>query len=100
MVVVPILAFPEEEGGLVLDTDDRTLGVVLSQDQGGVEQVLAYGSRTLSKPEKNYCVTRRELLAIVFGLRKFRHYLVGWPVLVRTDHTSLKWLLEFRTQKG
>ena len=75
LVEAPILAFPQEVGGLVLDTDasNTGLGAVLSQEQGGLERVLAYGSRTLSKPEKNYCVTRRELVAIVFGLRKFRH---------------------------
>ena len=102
LVEAPILAFPQEEGGLVLDTDasDTGLGAVLSQEQDGMERVLAYGSRTLSKPEKNYCVTRRELLAIVFGLRKFRHYLVGRPVLVRTDHASLRWLLEFKEPEG
>ena len=98
----PILAFPHEQGRLVLDTDasDTGLGVVLAQEQGGTERVLAYGSRTLNKPERNYCVTRRELLAIVFGLRKFRHYLVGRPVLVRTDHASLRWLLDFKEPEG
>ena len=98
----PILAFPHAEGQLILDTDasNTGLGVVLAQEQAGQERVLAYGSRTLSKPERNYCVTRRELLAIVFGLRKFRHYLIGRPVRVRTDHSSLRWLLDFKEPEG
>ena len=102
LISAPILAFPHAEGNLVLDTDasDTGLGAVLSQEQGGQERVLAYGSRTLSKAERNYCVTRRELLAIVFSLRKFRHYLLGRPVRVRTDHASLRWLLEFKEPEG
>jgi hypothetical protein len=102
LTAAPVLAFPHAEGQLVLDTDasDTGLGVVLAQDQGEGERVLAYGSRALNKPERNYCVTRRELLAIVFGLRKFRHYLVGRPVVVRTDHASLRWLLDFKEPEG
>ena len=98
----PILAFPKAEGQLVVDTDasDTGLGIVLAQVQEGEERVLSYGSQTLTKAERNYCVTRRELLAIVYALKKFRHYLVGRPVKVRTDHASLKWLMDFKEPEG
>lgn len=39
-------------------------------------------------------------MAIVFALKKFRHYLIGRPVTVRTDHASLKWLMEFKDPEG
>ena len=51
----------------VLDTDasDMGIGAVLSQIDGdGNERVIGYGSRLLTKPERRYCVTRRELLAV------------------------------------
>ncbi len=98
----PILGYPQEEGQLVLDTDasDTGLGAVLSQRQEEKEVVLSYGSRTLTKPERNYCVTRRELLAIIFGLKKFRHYLLGRNVLIRTDHAALKWVMAFKEPEG
>ena len=102
LTCAPILGYPQEEGRLTLDTDasDMGLGAVLSQDQDGVERVLSYSSRTLTKPERNYCVTRRELLAIIFGLKKFRHYLLGRRVLIRTDHAALKWVMHFKDPEG
>ena len=74
-----------------MDTDASAfaIGCVLSQVQDGEEKVVAYGSKSLSRPERNYCVTRRELLAIVVFLKKYRHYLGGRKVKVRTDHGSL-----------
>ena len=98
----PVLGYPEEEGRIILDPDasDIGLGAVLSQEQGGREVVLCYASRTLNKAEKNYCVTRRELLAVIFGLRKFRHYLLGRHVRIRTDHAALKWVMAFREPEG
>ena len=67
----PILGMPRDNGSYYLDTGDSNfdLGAVLSQDQYGREVVLAYASRTLSNAEKNYEVTHRELLAIVYGLK-------------------------------
>ena len=50
-------------------------------------------SQALSKEERNYCVTRRELLAVVHFVNHYRYYLQGKPFTVRTDHASLKWLL-------
>ncbi|KAL7872263.1 hypothetical protein SRHO_G00072460 [Serrasalmus rhombeus] len=67
------------------------IGAVLSQEQEGQEQVLTYFSHGLSKPEWNYCVTRRELLAVVAGLKHFKPYLYGTPFPLRTDHASLIW---------
>jgi hypothetical protein len=43
----------------------------LSQMQDGQERVIAYYSKTLNKAERNFCVTRRELLAIVRTLEHF-----------------------------
>ena len=55
------------------------------------EKVIAYASRLYSKAERNYCVTRRELLAEVYFCRHFRQYLLGRNFLIRTDH-SFTWL--------
>lgn len=94
----PILAYPEPDGQMVLDTDasNFAVGAVLSQIQNGQEKVIAYASKTFKKAERNYCVTRKELLAIVIFLKHFRQYLYGRHITVRTDHGSLRWLTNFK----
>ena len=64
------------------------------------EQVIAYYSRAFSKPERNYCITRRELLTVVESVNHFKHYLCGVKFVVRTDHASLRWLMSFREPEG
>ncbi|XP_038053996.1 uncharacterized protein LOC119726413 [Patiria miniata] len=98
----PVLSYPMPEGDFILDTDASGEGIraVLSQVQGGHEKVLAYASRKLSKPERNYCVTRKELLAVVVYLKYFKKYLYGRRVTVRTDHAALRWVLNFKNPEG
>ena len=73
---------------------------MLAQTIGGKEQVVAFASRTLTKAERRYCATRREMLALVWAIRHFRPYLYGTMFTVRTDHNSLKWLQNFRDPEG
>ena len=92
LTTAPILGMPRDEGTYILDTDASNvgLGAVLSQEQDGQEVVLAYASRTLSRAERNYDVTRRELLAVVYGLKVYRQYLLGRRFMIRTDHSALQ----------
>ena len=79
-----------------MDTDvsQGGIGAVLSQEQNGKEKVIAYFS--LNRIEQNYCVTRKELLAVVKVMEKFYYCLYGRLFVLRTDHASLKWLLNFK----
>jgi predicted aspartyl protease len=94
LTVAPVLAMPLDGEPYILDTDDSNhgIGAVLSQVQNGMERPIAYASRTYNRPEKNYCVTRKELLAVVYFLKRFQQYLLGRPFVVRTDHAALQWL--------
>ena len=90
----PVLAMPQDQGEFIVDTDasNTSIGAVLSQVQAGEERVVAYASRALDRREQNYCVLRRELLAIVFFLKHYKQYLLGREFRVRTDHAALTWL--------
>ena len=85
-------------GRFTLDTDasEKGIGAVLSQEQNGQERVVAYFSRSLNRREPNYCVTRKELLAVIKATEKFHYYFYGQRFVLRTDHASLKWLFNFR----
>ncbi|GFY22738.1 retrovirus-related Pol polyprotein from transposon 297 [Trichonephila clavipes] len=61
------------------------VGAVLNQEQRPV----VFASRTLSAAERNYSVTERECLAVVWALNKFRAYLGYLPIKVITDHAAL-----------
>jgi len=82
---------PQDEGEMILDTDasDTAIGAVFSRRQGGHERVIAYASHRLDRREANYCMTRKELLAVVHFMWYFRQYLLGRMFLVRTDHSAL-----------
>ena len=66
----------------------------------GVERVIGYFSKAFSKQERRYCVTRRELLAVVASIKHFHHYLYGQKFLVRSDHGALRWIFNFKNPEG
>ena len=75
-----MLSYPDYSRRFILDTDasDVGIGAVLSQvREDGSEGVVAYASRSLSRPERRYCVTRKELLAVVEFVHHFQQYLLG-----------------------
>ena len=98
----PVLAPADPSLPFMLDTDASGVGAggVLSQVGADGERVVAYFSRVFNKAEKRYCVTRRELLAVVLSVRHFKYYLCGLPFTVRTDHSALQWLMSFREPEG
>lgn len=95
----PVLNYPNSNGMFILDTDASKTGIagVLSQVQNDKEVVISYASNVMSNTQQNYCTTKRELLAVITYLKKFRHYLLGCDnYVIRTDHASLKWLINFK----
>ena len=72
------------------------MGAVLQQEQHGTVRVIAYASKTFDAAERQYCTTRKELAAVIYALKEFRHYVLGGVhFLLRTDHGALTSL--FRT---
>ncbi len=102
LISAAVMAFAEDDGEYILDTDasDSQIAAVLSQVQDGKESVISYGSRTLNKAEKNYCITDKELLGIRHFVEFYRQYLLGRHFLVRSDHQALVWLFRLKEPKG
>ena len=98
LISAPVLTFPSKNGRFILDTDASHdgIGAVLSQVQGSEEKVIAYASRKLSQSERQYCITRKELLSVYYFVTYFKHYLLGRQFTVRTDHRALCWLLNWK----
>ena len=71
----PVLAFYDLTKELVIENDacEYGLGSVLLQN----DIPIAYASRSLSDTETRYAQIEREMLAMVFGLEKFHHYVYG-----------------------
>lgn len=67
----------------------RMVGACLLQEGHSV----AYASRALTETGKNYAKIERELLAIVFSVRKFHQYVYGVRVDVQSDHKPLENIL-------
>lgn len=102
LMSAPILAYPDPHKTFILDTDasDAGIGAVLSQEEGGQEHVIAYASRALTKQERKYATTKKELLSMVTFTKHFKHYLLGKEFVLRTDHNSLRWLHNFQGLEG
>ena len=102
LISAPVLQYPDPQKPFVLDTDasDHGIGAVLSQSIGGEERVVAYYSRALTAPERNYCTTRKELLAVVEAVRQFHPYLYGAEFTIRSDHSALQWLRTLKDPEG
>ena len=102
LVSTPVLVMPQFTQEFILDTDasGEGLGAVLSQVIEGEEKVVAYASKTLTRTERKYCATRREMLALVWATHHFRPYLYGHRFVLRTDHSALQWLHNFKEPEG
>ena len=102
LVSAPILAFPDFSRSFILDTDasDEGIGVLSQSQEDAKEHVIAYASRNLTKTERKYSVTRKELLSVVNFIVHFRQYLLGSTFMLRTDHNALLWLQNFKNPEG
>jgi hypothetical protein len=96
MVTMPILVFPDwsKEFHVHVDAYSIASRVVLAQPgEGDIDHPLEFGIRKLSTIEINYSTTKREGLAMVYTLQKFRHYLLGGHFKKFTNHSALKYLV-------
>ncbi|KII70617.1 Retrovirus-related Pol polyprotein from transposon 17.6 [Thelohanellus kitauei] len=99
---IPSIGLPDPSRPFQIYTDasDVALGAVLTQRLGGVERPIGFASQLLNTTQRRYSTIDRECLAILWGIRKFRHYLYGSHFTVMTDHNPLKYLKSMKDPHG
>ena len=61
-------------------------------DANDKKHYIVFALKTLQAGQQNYLALKRELLAIIFVIRKFCSYVFGWKFRVETDHKALVYL--------
>lgn len=102
LVSAPVLASPDFTKPFIIqcDASDTGVGAILYQECDGIEHPVAYASKTLTSCQRKYTVTEKELLAVIFGIEKFRSYIEGTKFTVETDHASLIYLRNLSNPSG
>lgn len=94
ITTAPVLTLPDFNRPFIVECSASThgFGAVLLQDQHPV----AFFSRPAAPRHRSLAAYERELIGLVLAIRHWRPYLWGRTFLVRTDHFSLKFLLDQR----
>ena len=89
-----LLCAPRGDGPLLIvcDASNRGIGCALLQMQGGDPVLLEFGSKKLTIAEQKWDTREREAFAIKWSLERFFDYTRAFPVIVVTDHESLRWM--------
>lgn len=87
----PVVTMPDFNIPFKVYTDAsmEAVGAVLAQDKDGLERVVVYASQSLSATEKRWSTFDRELWAVVWAVRQFRHYIGAAAFTIVTDHKPL-----------
>ena len=99
----PCLAHYAKEKDNIVKTDASTTGLEIKlwqKEDDGNTKPIAYGSRYLNETEKKNSIGEWELLAVVWGLEKFRFYLYGKKVYLYTDLQALEPLIKRNRSNG
>jgi hypothetical protein len=82
-----MLTFPDYSKSFHIYTDarDTQLGAVITQD----DKHIAFYSRKLNSAQKRYTTGEQDLFSIVENLREFRNIILGYKIIVHTDHKNI-----------
>ena len=92
MCKAPVLRLPDFQKTFTIETDasGRGIGAVLMQEG----HPIAFLSKALSPRNLGLSAYEKELLVLEMAVTKWRHFLIGYHFVIKTDHQSLKYLLD------
>jgi hypothetical protein len=84
-----------------IDTSNFALGVMLGENpDNSIDKPIYYANRLINSVEKIYTTTKNNNLAMIYGVKKFRHYLLGNSFNFFVDHWALLYLVNKLTVIG
>ena len=95
MVNAPVLALPDFNATFVVESDACSTGIRAVLSQKG--RPIAFFSKVLSPKKQALSVYEKEMLAVLTTVKKWNAYLLGRHFQIKTDHHSLKFLFDQRT---
>ena len=102
LITAPILSQFREDCEIEIFTDScyYGMGCILGQIQNERHVVISYNSKLFNSAQTNYTVTEKECLAIVFAVKKYRHYIFGKHFTIYSDHNPLQYLMKVKNPNG
>ena len=88
----PVLALLDFSKPFVIECDALGVGINVVLMQG--QRPIAFYSQALKGKSLHLSTYEKEFLALITAVKRWRPYLLGKPFIIRTDHQSLKFLLD------
>eukprot|EP00253_Pinus_taeda_P025855 PITA_25855 len=85
---------------ILSDASDTAIGVVLGQEEDRKPYAIYYISKNISPSELNYTITEKEFLVVIHAINKFRHYITRYLVILYTDYSAIKYLVNKPVTNG
>ena len=77
---------PKKYTTIQVDASSKRLGAVLLQEG----RPIAFASKSLTEAEQRYANIEREMLAVVFGCKRFHTYVYASKFAIESDHNPLE----------
>jgi len=74
------------------NASNTAIGAILGQEEDKKPYAIYYISKNLSPTKLHYTITEKEFLVVIHAVNKFRHYITGYPIILYTDHSTVKYL--------
>ena len=92
-----------KEFKLAVDASDVGAdGVLLQEDDSGVDHPVCYFSKKFNKHQKNYSTVEKECLSLILALQHFEVYLTSSsssPIVVFSDHNPLTFIHKIKKKQ-